>query len=117
MLSAIKSVNFKNSYPSKINFGSTNFASFNITNPELWAKYVKAGHLDSSGLEYAAKWANMMEQGLSNGAKLRDIAALTSQAAAYERMSGSTHQFAVNVLSKVWKHGEHLKMLDRTHIV
>lgn len=106
-------VGLGNSYSNKIAFGSklSPLAKFDIINPELWAKCVN-NNTDPYGraaISYAARWANMMEEAMSKGAKLEDIAKETSYKADTEGITGFMYGCAVNALSGVWKHGETLK--------
>lgn len=103
----------------KTNFGSAipSFAKFSITNPERWGQYIKANRSDTCALEFAARWANLMENAMSKGAKLRDVADSTSQEAAYEGMSGKVGEFATTALTEVWEHGNELKAMRNEGLI
>lgn len=58
---------------------------------------------------YAKDWAELMEKGMAEGAKLEDIADSTSHTADYDGITGFMYGAAVSVLSHVWKHGEQLR--------
>lgn len=58
---------------------------------------------------YAKDWAELMEKGMAEGAKLEDIAESTSRTADYDGITGFMYGAAVSVLSHVWKHGEELR--------
>lgn len=101
---------------SKVNFGSSlptvsQLPKFEVINPELWAKIVKANsnsNFDQMVLLYTALWARKMEQAMSEGAKLEDIAESTSLTKDVEGSVDFTRKYAVGILSQVWKHGEAL---------
>ena len=60
-------------------------------------------------MRYAARWANLMEQELAKGAKLKDIAKTTSCAADVEGITGFMYGCAVSILAHAWEHGEELR--------
>ncbi|AID17774.1 hypothetical protein JBP901_gp062 [Bacillus phage JBP901] len=72
----------------------------------------KAKNTDGYGsgiFRYAEKWANMMEEGIEKGDRIRDIASKLSHDADTEGITGFMYGAAVSVLSQCWVHGEELK--------
>lgn len=57
---------------------------------------------------YAENWARLMQAEINGGQDLEDIAARTSWEANRGDYSGGIHEFAKNLLSKVWIHKEEL---------
>ena len=69
------------------------------------------GNPEPYGLEcfnFAERWANVMEEKMSNGEKLEDIAKQTSFDVA-DGITGFMYGMAVSILSQCWKHGEQLR--------
>lgn len=60
-------------------------------------------------VDYARRWAELMEQKIEAGAKLEDIAKDTSHEANTEGITGFMYGCAVGILAKVWVHGEELR--------
>jgi hypothetical protein len=84
---------------------------FSLKDPEGWKQSVEK-NTDGYGscvMRYAARWANLMEKKMSEGAKLEDIAAKASHEADVEGITGFMYGCAVTILSQVWEHGEHLR--------
>ncbi len=78
---------------------------------ENWEKCVE-NNKDPYGLgiiRYAIKWANFMEEEISNGKQVKDIADETSRKADTEGITGFMYGCAVKILSAVWKYGEELR--------
>lgn len=63
----------------------------------------------SGVIRFAERWANMMEQEIEKGSKLRDIAERTSHEADTEGITGFMYGCAVNILVHVWVYGEELR--------
>ena len=59
--------------------------------------------------DYAERWANLMEEKIANGEKIKDIAQATSCEADTEGITGFMYGAAVSVLSQTWEHGEELR--------
>lgn len=97
----------------KVNFGASEsqFATFSLKDPKCWEECVQENRRDLGGLEFAARWANMMEEEMSKGAKLRDVVSSTGLKAAYEGMSGHVGECATTILIRAWKYGNVLKKL------
>lgn len=78
-----------------------------------WANACEKNRADPYGasiLDYAERWANIMEGELTTGKKLEDIARETSlKAGEGEGITGFMYGIAVGVLSQVWEHGEELR--------
>jgi hypothetical protein len=82
-----------------------------LKNKQLWEKSL-ANNQDPYGLAahtFAERWANLMEEKMSQGAKLADIAKETSHAADTEGITGFMYGCAVGILSQVWDNGEELR--------
>lgn len=60
-------------------------------------------------ITYLEKWADLMEAKIEAGEKLIDIADKTSREADTDGITGFMYGAAVNILSKVWMHGEALR--------
>ena len=76
-----------------------------------WAKGL-AKNQDPYGngvYRYASEWATQMEQRISNGERLENIAEQASHDAD-EGISGFMYAYAVQVLSVCWIHGEQLRI-------
>ena len=59
--------------------------------------------------DYAEKWADLMEKGISDGKQLPDIAGALSHEADTDGITGFMYGCAVNILAHVWVHGETLR--------
>jgi len=76
-----------------------------------WDKCVQ-NNQDIYGLavvQFAERWADLMEQEIDKGAKLADIAEETSHDADTEGITGFMYGCAVNILANVWEYGEELR--------
>ena len=85
--------------------------TFTISNDENWKKWVESND-DPYGMAcvtFAARWANLMEKRMADGAKLQDIAKETSHEADTEGITGFMYGAAVSMLSSSWIHGEELR--------
>lgn len=60
-------------------------------------------------VEYMHKWAELMENEISEGAKLTEIADRTSRIADTKGITGAMYGFAVGALSRFWEYGEELR--------
>ena len=60
-------------------------------------------------ISYAERWADMMEQQISNGASVAEAAAQTRYEANQENLSWFMYGNAVHVLVNFWDHGEELR--------
>lgn len=78
---------------------------------EGWKKIVEANTdpYGKASVDFARKWANLMEARLAIGDKLEDIAKPTSHEADTEGITGFMYGCAVSILSQVWEHGEELR--------
>lgn len=84
---------------------------FSIKNQDAWDKIVAENDTDlSRGIVYfAARWANLIEAKMAEGAKLEDIADEASREADVYGMSGYAYGLAVAVLSDMWEHGDQFR--------
>ena len=60
-------------------------------------------------ISYAERWADMMEQQISNGVSVSETAAQTRYEANQENLSWFMYGNAVRVLVNFWDHGEELR--------
>lgn len=58
---------------------------------------------------YVEAWANMMEEKINNGKKIKDVAEKTSRDADTEGITGYMYGAAVSILSQEWEYGEELR--------
>ena len=82
-----------------------------IRNSEDWNKD-RENNTDGYGkatLDYAERWADLMEVEIDGGAKLHDIAKRLSHEADSEGITGFMYGAAVSVLARVWEHGQELR--------
>lgn len=59
--------------------------------------------------EYLIRWADMMEERMSKGETISDMAEETSHEADTEGITGFMYGCAVNILAQAWEHGEELR--------
>jgi len=82
-----------------------------LKDAEGWAK-ARVANKDPYGnalMEYAERWADLMEKGIAEGKKLEDIAKVTSHEADTEGITGFMYGAAVSTLYHVWEHGDALR--------
>lgn len=82
-----------------------------IRNQEVWNQYVELND-DPYGkgiIQYAERWANLMEEEINKGKELSEIARDTSHEADTEGITGFMYGAAVATLASVWEHGEALR--------
>lgn len=75
---------------------------------ENWKDNNKDGY-GSCTFRYAERWANMMEEEIDKGAKVKDIAEKLSSKADTEGITGFMYGMAVSILSQCWEYGEELR--------
>lgn len=83
-----------------------------IKNQAFWEKGL-ASNTDPYGrrcFTYAEDWANLMEARMANGERIADMAEATSHEADTDGITGFMYGVAVSILSKVWEHGEALRL-------
>lgn len=82
-----------------------------IKNQEHWNKWVESNKdpYGNAVVEYAERWANMMEEAMSKGETLEQCAERTSNDADTEGITGFMYGAAVQVLVTSWEHGEQLR--------
>ncbi len=83
-----------------------------LRDPEGWKKFCEINSDDYGGavMAYAERWARLMEGRMDKGEKLEAIADECSHLADSEGITGFMYGCAVGILSKVWKHGEALRL-------
>ena len=74
---------------------------------EDWKAKQKDGY-GQAVFRYAERWADMMEDKISKGEEIKDVADKLSHDADTEG-TGFMYGMAVNILTKCWKHGEELR--------
>lgn len=82
-----------------------------IANQENWNLY-KTNNAEGYGkaiLDYAERWADLIEAKIAEGAKLEDVAEETSREADTEGITGFMYGAAVKTLFDVWAHGDRLR--------
>lgn len=82
-----------------------------IANQEVWAEYVEKNK-DGYGkgiIDYAERWANLMEEKMAEGAKLEDIAEATGHTADTDGITGYMYNAAIITLAGVWEYGDQLR--------
>lgn len=60
-------------------------------------------------IDYSVAWANLMEERISHGASIQEMAQETSHLADTKGITGFMYGCAVWGLSKYWEHGEELR--------
>ena len=69
-------------------------------NSDTYSKFV---------IDYMIRWADMMEECISNGENINDIAEKTSHEADTDGITGFMYGCAVNLLSQFWEYGNQLR--------
>jgi hypothetical protein len=82
-----------------------------IANKEMWSKWVENNRdpYSKAIIQYAERWANLMEAKFANGMTLETTAEETSHEADIEGITGFMYGVAVAVLASCWEHGERLR--------
>lgn len=81
------------------------------SDPEAWETFIMANQ-NSYGrgiIEYAERWARLMQLEMANGKTLEEVAQATAQEADIDGMSGFSYGAAVSTLVACWKHGDQLR--------
>ena len=68
-------------------------------------------------VDYAERWADMMEDKINNGEKLEDIVETTSFEADTEGITGFMFGCAKNILIDYWEYGEVIKKLQNNRLI
>jgi hypothetical protein len=82
-----------------------------IKNVELWEEY-KKNNSEGYGkaiIDFAERWANLMEKEIEKGLLVDEMANRTSHEADTEGITGFMYGAAVQTLSGVWHWGEQLR--------
>lgn len=82
-----------------------------IKDREAWKAWVDKNQ-DPYGkavIDYAKRWADLMEERMANGENLEEIAKETSNEANTDGITGYMYGAAISVLHTSWKHGEQLR--------
>lgn len=90
---------------------ATAVPAMSVRDPEKWAKWIAANNdpYGKAAVEYAERWARIMEGRMGRGATLEECAEETSHAADSEGITGFMYGCAVAMLAEVWEHGEALR--------
>ncbi len=83
-----------------------------LRDPEGWKKScdVNTDPYGGAVMTYAERWARLMEGRMNKGERIADIADECSHLADSEGITGFMYGCAVSILSKVWQHGEALRL-------
>lgn len=82
-----------------------------VNDRKAWDDW-KGNNTDPYGnaiFQFAERWANMMEERMSEGEKLEDVATECSCVADTEGITGYMYGAAVAILAQCWVHGETLR--------
>ena len=82
-----------------------------ISNEENWQVWVD-NNKDPYGkgvIDFAERWADLMEAQMDGEIRLEDVAKETSHEANTEGITGFMYGTAVQVLFTSWEHGDHLR--------
>lgn len=66
--------------------------------------------MQAASVEYAQRWADLMEQKIAAGQKVADVAEETSNEADTENITGAMYGCAFSLLSYFWEYGEELRL-------
>lgn len=83
-----------------------------IKNQVSYDKWYKANSDDAYGmavLNFAHRWADLMEAAIAEGATVESCKENTERAADQEGITGFMYGCAVQFLSQCWEHGEELR--------
>jgi len=83
-----------------------------LANEKAWREHRRANAGSPYGmavLDYAERWANMMEAEIERGMALEECAQQTSEEADTEGITLFQYGCAVSILAQVWAHGEKLR--------
>lgn len=89
--------------------------AFSVVDEERWQKYVQEAKTDEFGapiINYAARWAHLMERCRAEGETLKRVIVATSQRADTEDIGGTPRSCAVAMLMKYWRYGEALSGIE-----
>lgn len=78
---------------------------------ELWDQWVKNNDDDygAACVRYAENWANLMEERMTEGVTVAEVADKASHDADTEGITGFMYGYAVKMLAGCWEHGEDLR--------
>lgn len=86
-----------------------------LSNQQAWQAYVAAnrGSIGAGILNYARRWARLMQLEIAQGKRLADIWEKTSHEADLEGLTSTASSYAVGVLAECWTQGKELDRLYR----
>lgn len=79
---------------------------------EAYKKTIEVNSSDpysKATIDYMVRWAELMEDKISKGSKVHEIAEETSHEADTDGITGFMYGCAVNLLSQLWEYGEELR--------
>ena len=87
-------------------------AHMTLRDPAGWkqAKEANGDPYGSAVMAYAERWARLMEARMAKGERISDIADDCSHLADSDGITGFMYGCSVAILSKVWQHGEALRL-------
>lgn len=76
-----------------------------------WKKFkeINQDFYGAGVVNYAERWARLMQLEICNGKSLEDVAEATSREADYDGITGYMYGCAVSALAHCWKYGEQLR--------
>lgn len=82
-----------------------------VTNRKYWnnQRKINVDPYSKAVVDYAERWANLMEEQINSGKKLEDIAKETSHQTDINGITGFQYGCAVEMLASCWEHGEQLR--------
>lgn len=83
-----------------------------FANEARWNEIVAANKDDFYGagvVNYAERWANLMENYMVVGMTVKDVAEVASHDADVDGITGFMHSMAAKILVYTWAHGEELR--------
>jgi hypothetical protein len=89
-----------------------------LVNQALWDDYqsINTDPVGAGIMNYAQRWAELMEQEMAKGKSLPEVAMDTSLEADTDNMSGMTFFLAVRTLVDCWAHGEELRQWHNARV-
>ena len=82
-----------------------------ISDQNVWQDWID-NNKDFYGkgvIDYAERWANMIEEKMAEGISLEDVAKDTSHEANTDGITGYMYGVAMQVLATSWEHGDQLR--------
>ena len=83
-----------------------------FSNEAKWNEFVKVNSVcfySKGVVDFAERWANLMEERMAGGGNVADVAKQASHDADTDGITGFMYGCAVSTLSETWKFGEELR--------